>query len=151
MTIVLRGVVFSWTPGEDVHGGGVGADGRGVDPGLGLLDGVVVEEVAGLEVVGGVEDDVGWGEELVDVGGDQIGDMGKDSDRGVEESDLAAGGFGFGERQESVGLVEEDLALEVGGLDEVTVDEGEGSHTGAGEERGCGGPGGSAADDGYVR
>src|ERR1700679_3841576 len=45
-----------WWCRENVHGGGVGADGGGVDPGLGLLDGVVVEEVAGFEVVGGVED-----------------------------------------------------------------------------------------------
>ena len=44
--------------GEDVHGGGVGADGGGVDPGLALLDGEVVDEVAGLEVVGGVEDEL---------------------------------------------------------------------------------------------
>ncbi len=43
---------------QDVHGGGVGADGGGVDPGEAALDGEVVDEVAGLEVVGGVEDDV---------------------------------------------------------------------------------------------
>ena len=120
--------------GEDGHGGGVGADGGGVDPGFGLLDGVVVDEVAGLEVVGGVEDEMGGGEELVDVGGDQVGDVRVDGDGGVEEGDLAAGGFGFGEGLEGVGLVEEDLALEVGGFDEVTVDEGEGSDAGAGEE-----------------
>ena len=49
--------------GEDVHGGGVGADGGGVDPGGAALDGEVVDEVTGLEVVGGVEDDrgAGWG------------------------------------------------------------------------------------------
>ncbi len=89
-------------PGEDGHGGGVGADGCGVDPGLGLLDGVVVDEVAGFEVVGCVENDVGGGEELVDVGGDQVGDVGVDGDGGVEECDLAAGGFGLGQGLESV-------------------------------------------------
>ncbi len=45
--------------GQDVHGGGVGADGGGVDPGFALLDGEVVDEVAGFEVVGGVEDELG--------------------------------------------------------------------------------------------
>ena len=99
-----------------------------------MLDGVVVEEITGFEVVGGVEDDVGGGEEFVDVGGDQVGDVGKDGDRGVEEGDLAAGGLGFGEGVEGVGLVEEDLTLKVGGLDEVAVDEGEGSDAGAGEQ-----------------
>src|SRR5437879_1478138 len=54
--------------GEDVHGGRVGADGGGVDPGDGLAEGVVVDEIAGLEVVGGVEDELdgaeaGGGEE----------------------------------------------------------------------------------------
>src|SRR5208283_5823692 len=38
--------------GQDVHGGGVGADGGGVDPGDAALDGEVVDEVTGLEVVG---------------------------------------------------------------------------------------------------
>jgi hypothetical protein len=87
--------------GEDVHGGGVGADGGGVDPGDGLLDGEVVDEVAGLEVVGGVEDDVGgmrWPggvEQLGDVGGDEVGDAGVDGDVGVEAGDVAAGGLGL--------------------------------------------------------
>ena len=119
--------------GKDVHGGGVSADGGCVDPGFGLLDGVVVEEVAGLEVVGGVEDEVRGGKELVDVGGDEVGDVGMDSDGGVEESDLAAGGFGFREGFAGVCFVEEDLALEVGGFDEVAVDEGESADAGAGQ------------------
>lgn len=89
-----------------------------------MLDGVVVDEVAGFEVVGGVEDDLGWGEEFVDVGRDKIGDVGVDVDGGVEEGDFAACGLGFWEGLEGVSLVEEYLALEVGGLDEVSVDEG---------------------------
>ena len=74
--------------GEDVHGGGVGADSGGVDPGDGLLDGEVVEEVAGLEVVGGVQNDVSGGEEFGDVGGDEVGDAGVDGDGGVEALSL---------------------------------------------------------------
>jgi len=136
---------------EDVHRGGVGTDGGGVDPGFGLLDGVVVEKVAGLEVVGGVENEIGGGEELVDVGGDEVGDLWVDGNSGVKKGDLAVGGFGFGEGFAGIGLVEEDLALEVGGFDEVAVDEGECSDAGAGEQRGSGGSGGSDADDSDVR
>ena len=143
------GRILGWG-GDDGHGRGIGTDGGGVDPGFGLLDGVVVDEVAGLEVVGGVEDDVGGGEEFVNVCGDEVGDVGMDGDGGVEEGDLAAGGLGLGKRLEGVGFVEEDLTLEVGGLDEVSVDEGEGADAGAGEQRGCGCSGGSAADDGDV-
>ncbi len=87
----------------------------------------------------------------MDVGGDQVCDLGVDLDGGVEESDLAMGGFGLGEGVAGVGFVEEDLALEVGGFDEVAVDEGEGADAGAGEERGGGCAGGSDADDGNVR
>ena len=115
-----------------------------------MLDRVVVDEVAGFEVVGGVEDQLSGGEELVDVSGDEVGDVGVDGDGGVEEGDFAAGGFGFGEGVAGVGLVEEDLPLEVGGLDEVAVDEGEGADAGAGEEGGGRGSGSSDADDGDV-
>lgn len=87
---------------------------------------------------------------MVDVGGDEVRDVGVDGDGGVEAGDVAAGGFGLGECEECVLLVEEDLALEVGGLDEVAVDKGEGADSGAGEERGGGGSGGSDADDGDV-
>ena len=86
--------------GEDVHGGGVGADGGGVDPGDGLLDAEVVEQVAGFEVVGGVEDDVDGlgvaGEQLGDVAGDEVGDVSVDGDGGVEARDVAASGGGLG-------------------------------------------------------
>jgi hypothetical protein len=137
--------------GEDGHGCGVGADGCGVYPGFGLLDRVIVDEIAGFEVVGGVEDEVGWGEQLVDIGWYQVGDMWVNGGRGVEERDLTMGGFGLGERLEGVGLVEEYLPLKVGGFDEVTIDEGEGADAGAGEEGGRGSSGGSDAYDGDVR
>jgi len=76
--------------------------------------------------------------------------VGMNGDGGVEEGDLATGGFGFGEGFAGVGLVEEDLALEVRGFDEITVDEGEGAYARTGEERrGCG-SGGSDANDGDV-
>jgi len=121
-----------------------------------LLDGEVVEQVAGLEVVGGVEQDLGrrvagGQEQLGDVGWGEVGDAGVDGDAGVEEGDVAAGGLGFGEAGAGVGFVEEELALQVGGLNEVAVDEGERACAGAGEQRGGGGAGGSAADDGDVR
>ena len=71
-----------------------------------------------------------------------------DLDGGVGGEEFTAGGFGFGEGVAGVLLVEEDLALEVGGLDEVAVDEDKVADAGAGEERGGGGPGGADADDG---
>lgn len=86
--------------------------------------------------------------ELVNVGGDEVCDVGLHGDGGVKEGDLAARSLCLREGVECVGLVEEDLTLEIGGFDEVAIDEGEGSDAGAGQE-GCGcGTSGSAADDG---
>lgn len=136
-------------PGEDVHGGGVGADGGGVYPGAVVADAEVVDEVAGLEVVGAVEDDVG-GEEVGGVGWDEVGDVGGDADAGVDAGEMAAGGFGFGESGAGVVFVEEHLALEVGGLDEVAVYQGKPADASAGKEAGRGCAGGSYADDGDV-
>src|SRR6202012_962628 len=87
--------------GQDVHRGGVGADGGGVDPGNGrtgrsALDGIVVDQITGFEVVGGIEDEVGSREQRVDVCGDEVGHVRVDLDIGVEAGDLAAGGLGFG-------------------------------------------------------
>ncbi len=73
-----------------------------------------------------------------------------DGDAGVELGDVAAGGLGLGQALAGVGLIEEDLALEVGGLDEVAVDEGEGAYAGSGEQRGRGSAHGTTADDGDV-
>ena len=84
----------------------------------------------------------------MDVGGDEVGNVGVHGDRGVEEGDLAARGFSFREGFAGIGFIEEDLSLEVGGFDEVSVDESESADAGAGEERGCRGSGGSDADDG---
>ena len=93
---------------------------------------------------------MGGGEEFVDVGWDEVGYFCVDLDGGVEEGYFAAGGFGLGEGFAGVGFVEEDLALEVGGFDEVAVDHGEISDAGPGEERcGCGSSG-AYSNDGYV-
>jgi hypothetical protein len=135
--------------GEDVHGGRVSAYGGGVDPGAVVADAEVVDEVTGFEVVGAVEDEVGV-EEIGGVGGDEVGDGRGDVDGGVDAGEVETGGFGFGEGGAGVVFVEEHLALEVGGLDEVAVDEGEMAYAGAGEKAGCGCSGCADADDGDV-
>ena len=86
----------------------------------------------------------------MNVGWDEVCDLRVDGYGGVEQSDLQAGGFGFGKAFPGVGLVKQDLTLEVGGFDEVSVDEGEGADASAGEQGGSGGSGGSNPDDGYV-
>ena len=120
--------------GEDVHGGGVGADGGGIDPGDGVLYGVVVEEITGFKVVSAIQQEVGVGEERGDVGGDKVCDDGLNLNGGVDEGEVVAGGLSLGGGVLGVGFFKEDLALEVGVLDDVTVNEGEVTDAGAGEE-----------------
>ena len=76
--------------------------------------------------------------------------MGGDFDGGVDAGEVEACGFGFGKGGACVGFVEEHLALEVGGLDEVAIDEGEMADAGAGEEAGGCCSCGADADDGDV-
>jgi hypothetical protein len=63
---------------------------------------------------------------------------------------MAAGGFGFGEGCAGIVFVEEHLALEVRGLDEVAIYQSKPAYAGAGEQACGGGTGGSYADDGNV-
>ena len=66
--------------------------------------------------------------------GHQVGDVGVNCDAGVEARDVSARGFGLRQALAGVGLVEEHLALQVGRLDEVAVDQGKGADAGAREQ-----------------
>jgi hypothetical protein len=107
-----------------------------------VFDGDVVEELAGFDGVGGVEEDevgVGWDiEEGFDGGGGGVGDEGSEGDGRVDAVEACGGGLGLWKPSLGVIFVVEGLALEVGGFDDVAIDEGEGADAGAGEEVGGG-------------
>lgn len=115
-----------------------------------MLDCVVVEEVAGFEIVGGIEQELRTGEQCRDVCGDEICNVSLDGNFAVEAGDLAASGLGLGRRLTRIFLIEKDLPLQVAGLDEVAVDEREATDAGSREQRGDGGTGGADAEDGNV-
>ena len=115
-----------------------------------MLHGVVVEEIAGLEVVGGVENDVGSLQQIMNVAGNEICDVSMDLDLAVEGRDLALCRVGLGTRIARVRLVEEDLALQIALLDKVAVDEGQGSHAAARQQTCCRRPGGAHAHHGHM-
>ncbi len=127
----------------------VGADGAAVDEGDCVLDGEVVEEVAGFEVVGAVEDEVGLGvaEGLLGVGGGEVANEGIDGDFGVDVREAGSGGLGFGEGLTGVIFGEEGLALEIGPLDQVAVEDGEVADASSCELVGSGAAEGADADD----
>src|SRR5713226_4722875 len=58
--------------GQYRHGQSVTADGSPVDPGDFVADGVIVDQIAGFEVIGTVEDEDGLAEQIVDIGGCKI-------------------------------------------------------------------------------
>ena len=95
----------------------------------------VVEDVAGLERVGAVEDDVVAGDDPVDVVGDQHLLVRDDVDVGVERVEGLARGVDL-LLAHAVGGVD-DLALEVREVDDVEVDDADRAHARGGEvERG---------------
>ena len=113
-----------------------------------MADRVVVDEVASFEVVGAVEDELHVAEQLFDVVGREVGDVGLDFDFGVEAANLAGGSDGLGQRFGGVGFVEEHLALQVAGLYVVAVNDAEVADSGARQQGSKGRAGGTAADDG---
>ena len=61
--------------GKNVHRRGVGADCGGVDPWAAVAHAEIVDEIARLEVVGAVEDNVGIGDERLGVARGEIRDL----------------------------------------------------------------------------
>jgi len=60
---------------QDVHGDSVGANGGSINPGNVLLDGVIVQQVTRLEVVGGIENEICAMQQFADIGRNHICNM----------------------------------------------------------------------------
>lgn len=135
----------------DRHGQTVAADGRRVDPRAVRFDGEIVHQKAGLKVVRAVEDEIGRGKKLFHIVRAEIGDNSENSDIAVDGAELSLGSDGFGKRGAGVLLVEQSLALEVGRLDEVAIDDGDLANSGPDKKVGCGGPNRAATDNGNAR
>lgn len=114
----------------------MGADAAGVDPGETEFECEIVEEEAGFEVVGAVEDEIDVLGEAQNIFGGDVGDDGFDADGGVDAGEFIRGGDGLGELGAEVFFVEEDLALEVGDFDEIAIDESDESDSRADERFG---------------
>lgn len=91
--------------GEDRHGEAVGGDGCGVNPWSVGLDGEIVDEEAGFEIVGPVENDVEPLQQFHGVLGIEVGDYSLDGNGGIDGLELALGGDGFGESVAGVGFI----------------------------------------------
>ena len=133
--------------GENGHGEAVSGDGCGVDPRAAGLDGEIVDQKAGFEVVGAVENDV---EALQQIGGVlriEIGDEAFYGNGGIDGFELALGGDGFGEGITGIGFVEKSLPLEIGRLDEIAIDNSDAAYAGTDQQAGGSSANGAAAND----
>src|SRR5262249_4609183 len=108
----------------------VAADAATVDPRLVELHRGVVDQVADLEIVGAVEDQISILHQLDDVGAIDVGDDRLDSDLGVDLPQLASRGLRLGQVRRHVGFIKQYLALEVMRLDEIAVDDAQVTDTG---------------------
>ena len=120
-----------------------------------MLDAQVVEQEAGLEVVGAIQDDIGAAELLAEqqplgVGGAEIGHQRTDADVGVDLGQPGLGGFGLGQTGLGVGGVEEDLTLEIARFDQVAVEDGQAADPRTAQLVGDDAAQRAAADDGGV-
>jgi hypothetical protein len=120
--------------GTDGQRDPVTGNGRGVNPGAGKLDGQVVDEQTGFKVVGAVEDKVKAREKFLHVAGMEVGHDTLDGNGRIDGVEFAFGGDGFREGIARVGFIEEDLTLQVGRLDEVTIDDAEAADAGTDKE-----------------
>ena len=99
------------SPGTIVIVGPSAADAAAVDPRQPLMHGRVVEQIAGLEIVGAVEDRIHALAERLDIFRPDMGDDRLDFHRGVDRGrSLSAAANGLGQPGRHVGLVEKRSA-----------------------------------------
>ncbi len=109
--------------GQDGHRLPFGPQAAAVDPGNPALQGDVVEQHAGFEIVGAVEDHVDALGQIHDVGVIDVGDQRLDRDLRVDFSQLGRRGNGLGQAGCDVVLVEQHLPLQVVDFQKVAIDD----------------------------
>jgi hypothetical protein len=113
--------VIDWPSGNDRHRLALGPDAAAVDPRLAVFDGEVVDQEAGGEVVGAINDRVHVAGELGDITVRNVGDDGFDFNFRVDAAEFVGGGDSFWQTVGNVLLVVEYLALQVIKLDEIAI------------------------------
>ncbi len=136
---------------QDRHGDTVAADRRTVDPGHGFAHAPVVDQVAGFEVIGGVQDDDGGAQQLRNVTRDKNRHHGPYLDTGNDRFEALLGCDGLGQGRRGIGLVEENLTLQIAALHVVAIDYRRRPTPARGEQHCLGASQSATADDDGVR
>ena len=122
-----------------------------MDPRNPLSAGKLVDEEAGLEVVGAVNDHVDAAEEPGDARRDEVGDDRLDPAGGVDPLEVTGRCHRLGEPGCDVGLVEEHLPGKIGKLGNVAVDDPDPSDPGTNQRHGHDPAERPAADERHMR
>lgn len=137
--------------GTNGHGEAVAGNTRSVDPRQAGLHGKIIDQKTGLKVIGAIEEEIAAGEKLFGILRPEIGDDTPHGDAGIDGEQLALGGNGFWKSLASIRLVKESLALEIGRLDEIPVNDFDGPDTGT-NKKVCGSSAyGATTNDGGAR
>jgi len=131
------------------HGETVTGDGSRIDPRAAGFHSDIVDQEASFEIIGAVEEQIDSIEKRLGVARAEIGDDAFDGNGRIDRAQLALGGDGLGEDVEGVGLVEQDLSLQVRRLNEIAVDDFDIADAGANEKIGSGGSDSATANDRY--
>src|SRR5262249_34531945 len=136
---------------KDRHRYAVTPDSGPVDPRQSAAHAIIIDEVAGFEIIGPVEHQGGVTQQVIDVRRSQVGYYARNLHAGIDSPQSPLGSDGFGARFGSVGLVEEPLALEIAQFDVIAVDDGEASGACARKRSRLKAAESAAADDSDVR
>jgi hypothetical protein len=115
------------------------------------LDGIVVDKEACLKIISAIEDQIEAGEQLGGIARVQVFDKTLNGDAAIDATQFALGGDGFGQGLTRVVLVEKRLALQIGGLDKVAIENPGAANSSANEQASSSRADGSAANDNDAR
>src|ERR1043166_7774203 len=101
----------------------VAANRRAVNPGDPPVDGSIVDQVARLEVIGSIENQVDAFEKLRGIRGREIRDHRLESAARVPPRQPAGSGHGLGQAFGGIRFIEKELALQVAPLHEIAIDQ----------------------------
>ena len=111
--------------GNHRHGDAVTAHCGAVDPWNAAAHGKIINQVTRFEVVGAVEDHPGAAQQVFGVFRRQIRHHAAHRNRGIDALQPARRGDRLGQCFGGIGFFEQPLAMEIGGLDVIAVDDGE--------------------------
>ena len=132
--------------GSNGHSQTITGHGRGINPGSGRIDREIVDQEASFEIISAIEDQRKVRKKFSRILGVKVSDDSFHLDIRIDGAEPALRCGGFGKRVARVGLFEEGLALQVGGLDKIAVDDAEMTDASTDKQIGGGRTYGAAAD-----